>query len=100
MEDWQGRIKDLSHRLESDYRDRAARVGGGFSAGGNKTEVQVEMLLGGHIGPMWGASVKYGRRRGLFGPVEQVLDWGEVERRVRAEVEAWLHQQEKKARLT
>jgi hypothetical protein len=96
MENWQDHVKDLSRRLEHDYRDRVARVGGGFSAGGNRTEVQVEALLGGHIGPMWGTSVKYARRRGLFGPVEQFVEWPEVERRVRAEVEAWLAQQEKK----
>lgn len=95
MDNWQDRIKDLSRRLEEDYRDRVARVGGGFSAAGNKTAVQVEVLLGGHIGPMWGTSVKYARRHGLFGPVEQFVDWPDVERRVRGEVEAWLAQQEK-----
>ncbi|MEA2635457.1 MAG: hypothetical protein QOH92_2224 [Chloroflexota bacterium] len=45
---------------------------------------------------MWGTSVKYARRRGLFGPVEQFVQWPEVERLVRGEVEAWLAKQEKK----
>jgi hypothetical protein len=82
--------KAIGTRLEAEYRDRFDAIGGGFSAWVNSTQIGVEALFGGRVGPVWGTSVRFGRRRFIFGPVASISTVAEAERRIRAEVENYL----------
>ena len=80
----------ICRRLEAEYRDRFDEIGGGFSAWVSATQIGVEALFGGCVGPAWSTAVRFGRRRFLVGPVVMVTTLEEAERRLRAEIENYL----------
>lgn len=87
----------ISRRLEAEYRDRFDAIGGGFSAWVNATQIGVEALFGGRVGPVWGTSVRFGRRRFPFGPVVMTTTLEDAERRIRTEIEGYLESKRRSA---
>lgn len=90
-------MKALGDRIERDYRKRIGQLGGSLTMGGTPTEVRMEIAMGDKAGPVWGKWVKYARRRAWFGPQEQFRDPGDVEKELRAELDAWIAEREKDA---
>ena len=87
---------ELAERLETEYRERVERAGGGFGVWLGGTRAGVEILLGGRIGPVDGTSIKYARRTGplgLWGRRIALHDIGEIERELREFVDSWLRDQ-------
>jgi hypothetical protein len=83
--------KALCDRLEADYHDRFAAIGGGFSAWTGGTRLGVEALFGGRSGPMWSASVRFAKRRGYWiGRLQALLSLDEAEDAIRADIEKYL----------
>jgi hypothetical protein len=80
----------ICHGLERDYREAFHEIGGGFSAWVSPTQIGVEALFGGRVGPLWQTYVIFGRRRIPFGHVNQVMTLAEAERPIRDEVEEYL----------
>jgi hypothetical protein len=80
-------------RLQQDYQDRVAKYAD-FEAWASRTHVSVAFHMGGRVGPTEGSGVQYAKRRGLFGPIEQVRDFETVEQELREQVETWLRSRE------
>jgi hypothetical protein len=80
----------ICDRLEAAYRTRFGQIEGGFSAWVNPTQIGVEALFGGRVGPVWGTSVNFAKRRWPFGPVVTLMTLDEAEAKIRKEIEAYL----------
>ena len=80
----------VCERMEADYRDRFAAIGGGMSAWCGGVTLGVEALFGGRVGPMWQASIRIRRRPFGIGRARPVLDIDEAEAQLRVKIEDYL----------
>jgi hypothetical protein len=90
---WQAEVFPMCARLQQDYQDRVAKYAD-FEAWASRTHVSVAFHMGGRVGQTEGSGVQYAKRRGLFGPIEQVRDFETVEQELREQVETWLRSRE------
>ncbi len=86
---WRAVVFPMCARLQRDYQDRVAKFAD-FEAWASRTHVSIAFHMGGHVGPTEGSGVRYAKRQGLLGPIEQVRDFRTVEQELRQQVESWL----------
>ena len=90
----EAQVLEAQERLANEFRERFFAAGAtGFDVWGNGAKIGVEARFGSLVGPVWGPSVRYARRNGLFGifgPLVPFRTIESVEAELRTECEAYL----------
>jgi hypothetical protein len=100
--DWRGAVRDATERLERDYFAKVKPYAEGFGTWANSTLFGYEIPLREHGrigGGLIGSHARYARKvgfLGLFGRRVLVLPLSDIERQFRAEIDAWLKEEEQK----